>query len=838
VRTAVSAIDTDIWPLPAVGTTVVAGFESTHLPAYGTDLLDVTGHSNRWRADLDDLLAAGVRHLRYPLRWPRIQPERGRFDWSETDRVLGHLRASGAVPIIDLVHHTSYPAWLRDGFRDADFGPALVDFAEAVARRYPWLPAYTLFNEPFATLFLAGHQALWPPYDSGMRGLVRLAESVLPAISEAAQCWAELLPEARHVWVDTAEHHAGDAASREYARLANDRRHLFLDLLLGHDLDPTRPFLASFLRAGGESLLALEHLRVDVLGLDYYCHSEWYYDQAGAHAPAPHPVGFAAVAAQYADRYGLPMMLTETNLRGHPTDQISWLRYMLEQYELAIEQGVPLHGFCWFPQVDSCDWDSLLARTAGRVDPVGVYSIDPVTLSRQRTSFTDVWAQVAAGASSANLPAYRFQPPCDALLSGIVAGLQHWPWQDPPDELATAAVAVPASPDQEVVMNVGPSQPDLVVLSHLRWPWVWQRPQHLVSRFARQRAATGARTWFVEEPIAGDVDQPRIASERRDGITRVWLEVSGINDPTGSISFDDPRAARYGAMLAEFLAEQGLSPRPDLWLYTPMAYDLAQFLSGGRLIYDVMDDLAAFKYAPDGLLLRQRQLLGTADVVFTGGRSLHRSMLSQRRHAVHLFPSGVESGHYASSRSLRTPRGRQVAGYVGVVDERLDLDLIAAMAHALPDWLVRLVGPVAKIDPAALPQADNLSYLGMVAYEDLPTVMAGFDVALMPFALNEATRAISPTKTLEYLAAGLPVVSTRVPDVVADYADIVHLADDGEQFAAACREVVTHRLDDRDRRVRPIQARQEWDFIAASMADLLDQQTARASEDDQQEVSA
>ena len=369
------------------------------------------------------------------------------------------------------------------------------------------------------------------------------------------------------------------------------------------------------------------------------------------------------------------------------------------------------------------------------------------------------------------------------------------------------------------------SQPDLVVLSHLRWTWVWQRPQHLVSRFARQRAEEGARTWFVEEPIAADVQQPRICSEQEGGVTRVWLDVVGPNDPTGSISFSDPRAANYPAMLTELLAEQGCRVSPDLWLYTPMAYDIGAHLGGGRLVYDVMDDLASFRHAPEGLRLRQRQLLSAADVVFTGGRSLHRSTLSQRRHAVYLFPSGVEQEHYAASRELRRPRATKVAGYVGVIDERMDLELIEQMAAALPDWTVRMVGPVTKVEESSLPQASNIEYLGIVPYDQLPEVMAGFDVALMPFALNEATRAISPTKTLEYLAAGLPVVSTRVPDVVADYADVVHLADDGAGFAAACREVVTHELSDRDRKAKPIQRRQEWDYIAAAMSRLLDERT-------------
>jgi len=374
--------------------------------------------------------------------------------------------------------------------------------------------------------------------------------------------------------------------------------------------------------------------------------------------------------------------------------------------------------------------------------------------------------------------------------------------------------------------------PDLVVLSHLRWTWVWQRPQHLVSRLARMRAATGARTWFVEEPIAGDVSAPVLRQEDRDAVTRVWLEVPRRPGQPEHLGFDEPGSEGYGALLAAALAEAGRPADPDVWLYTPMALDLAARLGAGRVAYDVMDDLSSFLGASPQLVLRQRRLLADADVVFTGGRSLHRSVSGQRKHGVHLFPSGVETAHYAASRALRGPRSTPVAGYVGVVDERLDLDLVRGLAERLPDWTVRLVGPVAKIDPGSVPRADNLEQVGAMPYADLPAVMAGFDVALMPFALNEATRSISPTKTLEYLAAGLPVVSTRVPDVVTDYADVVHLADDADGFAAACREVVEHPAEDRDRRVRPIQARQEWDAIAASMARLLEQDASRRGRDE------
>ena len=377
-----------------------------------------------------------------------------------------------------------------------------------------------------------------------------------------------------------------------------------------------------------------------------------------------------------------------------------------------------------------------------------------------------------------------------------------------------------------------PTTPDLVVLSHLRWPWVWQRPQHLVSRLAADRGASGARTFFVEEPLTADVPEPRLRCEQHGGVTRVWLEVPGGSAPTQYLPFAAAGTGEYGGLLRRLLADEQRPAAPDVWLYTPLALDIAEALSPGRLVYDVMDDLASFAAAPSGLRLLQRRTLAEADVVFTGGRSLHVGVLRQREAAVHLFPSGVETAHYERSRALRPARrDRPVAGYVGVVDERLDLDLLRGLAAALQDWTVRVVGPVTKIEPSALPQGPNLEYRGLVPYDDLPDVMAGFDVALMPFALNEATRSISPTKTLEYLAAGLPVVSTRVPDVVADYGTVVHFADDAPALADACRQVLEHAAEDRDRRLRPIRARQEWDCIAASMQELLDAVPARRTID-------
>lgn len=356
---------------------------------------------------------------------------------------------------------------------------------------------------------------------------------------------------------------------------------------------------------------------------------------------------------------------------------------------------------------------------------------------------------------------------------------------------------------------------ELIVLSHLRWTFVWQRPQQLVSRLA----ADFQRTWFVEEPVAVQGrTEVALCVEPHGQVNRVWLEVPAETDVVG---FGPTTSKQYEIELAKLLGE---AQDRTVWLYTPMALDLAQSLQPSLLVYDVMDDLAGFKAAPVGVVLRQRQALREADVVFTGGRSLHRSVAERRQSEVHCFPSGVEPEHYATAVDLRDDRRsdtRPVAGYVGVIDERIDLDIVGGLAAALPDWDIKMVGPVVKIDPADLPQAPNVTYPGPRQYGELPAVMAGFDVALMPFALNEATRSISPTKTLEYLAAGLPVVSTRVPDVVADYTGVVDLRDDAAEFAEGCRRGAAECRHVRADRARPVLAAQHWESIADRMSALL-----------------
>ncbi len=356
---------------------------------------------------------------------------------------------------------------------------------------------------------------------------------------------------------------------------------------------------------------------------------------------------------------------------------------------------------------------------------------------------------------------------------------------------------------------------ELVVFSHLRWTFVWQRPQHLISRLARER-----RTWFVEEPLPADVPEPALRTEQHGQVTRVWLEVPS---PEAHVGFGDADAAPYEQALRDLLGD----PEDRIvWLYTPMAFNLAQAVGHDSLAYDVMDDLASFKCAAPGLRFAQRQSLRLADVVFTGGRSLQQSVAGLRPDA-HLFASGVEPEHYAVDRPARPEGAPSVAGYVGVIDERVDLDLVDGLAAALPGWEIRMVGPLVKIDEETLPRRENITYPGAQPYERLPHVLAGFDVALMPFALNESTRSISPTKTLEYLAAALPVVSTRIPDVVTDHGSVVAFADDAAGFVAECLAALRSDPASLRARVDALLRLNHWDAIADRMEAILVEAAAR-----------
>jgi UDP-galactopyranose mutase len=359
----------------------------------------------------------------------------------------------------------------------------------------------------------------------------------------------------------------------------------------------------------------------------------------------------------------------------------------------------------------------------------------------------------------------------------------------------------------------------LIVFSHLRWNFVYQRPQHLLSRLARHY-----RILFFEEPVPGQSEERLEISEPAPNV-RVYRTHSTV----ASHGFHDDQIPTLQRMVAEVIETERIEDY-GVWFYSPMALPLMQELTPRVVVYDCMDELSAFRNAPRQLLQREGALLKRADVVFTGGPSLYRAKRT-RHHNVRCFPSSVDGNHFRRARDCGDEHPLQQAlakprlGYFGVIDERLDMGLIEQLADATSHWQVCMVGPVVKIDPKQLPQRPNLHYFGQQAYEDLPRFIAGWDVCLQPFALNESTRFISPTKTLEYMAAERPIVSTPITDVVEPYGRIVHIADGPEKFIEECRRALAMSDGERTSRVdlmRQTVANTSWDQTAEQMYELVE----------------
>jgi UDP-galactopyranose mutase len=361
---------------------------------------------------------------------------------------------------------------------------------------------------------------------------------------------------------------------------------------------------------------------------------------------------------------------------------------------------------------------------------------------------------------------------------------------------------------------------DFLVLSHLRWNFVFQRPQHLFTRCARQHPV-----YFWEEPEFRDGIQPRL----RHRVSQENVHVLVPELPSG-ISEQESFVLQQ-ELLTTTLSEHGVGDFVA-WYYTPMARNFSRHLHPKVVVYDCMDELSAFRGAPPGLRHTEAELFKAADLVFTGGSSLYHSK-RKAHHSVHLFPSSIDTTHFRQARNqpacppdlaaIASPR----IGYCGVIDERLDLQLLAAVADLRPEWNLVMLGPVVKISLADLPMRPNIHYLGGKNYDELPAYMAHWELAMMPFALNESTRFISPTKTPEYLAAGCPVVSTPITDVVRPYGELelVQIAGTAQEFVDRAAELLNRDLNScesaRLRKVDQFLTGSSWDKTWAEMYRLI-----------------
>lgn len=321
---------------------------------------------------------------------------------------------------------------------------------------------------------------------------------------------------------------------------------------------------------------------------------------------------------------------------------------------------------------------------------------------------------------------------------------------------------------------------NLLCFSHLRWDFVYQRPQHLMSRFSDMAAV-----YFFEEPILLETEQSYLVISKRED--NLWVCVPHISNDLSHVQVNSELA-----LLLDFFF---LARSPEdfiFWYYTPMALEFSQHITAGLTVYDCMDELSAFKFAPVDLKSLEHRLFRKADIVFTGGNSLFEE--KKRLHKNILpFPSSIDKNHFYSARQAHSEPKDQACingikiGFYGVIDERFDLELIASIADSHADWNIVIIGPVVKIDPESLPQRHNIFYLGPKNYQELPFYLSGWDVAMVPFLINESTRFVSPTKTPEYLCAGCPVVSTPIQDIINPYGsnNLVSIANNNSSFIEA-----------------------------------------------------
>ncbi|MGF1634527.1 MAG: family 1 glycosylhydrolase [Phycisphaerae bacterium] len=858
-----------------------AGIECSVLPHLNIDQFAWTQHDRQWRDDFRRAVDAGATHLRYAIPWHVMQPERRRFDWAMADERLDAMADLGLEPVMDVMHFGT-PLWLKQAVGDVEFPEALEEMTYAMATRYAdrvkhWCPV----NEPLVCALFAGDFGFWPPHRRKWRGYMPVLQKMAVATSRAIRAVRQAAPCANVIVCDAAEKYQTkfDTLADEVA-MRNLRRFVLLDLITGR-VDRHHP-LFDWLTAYGFGELEIEWLaanpqRPDVLGLDYYPHGDWQLDHDHGRTRqrrADVPAGLAGIARDYHDRYGLPMWVTETSIEGRPINREIWLEGLLDDSAMLRAEGIRLNGLFWWPLVDHLDWDGAMTHRVGKLHQVGLYKLQKQADGTLRRAATPLLAKFRRAAAEGEArvgrlpfvaqPAEQEDPQLPQLAgegqayalkqNGQARGKAKAETEaeakllDPAPGLAAepaAATALngrghtngnghpapPASPKPPDAGRLTDAQPKatgdfgILVFSHLRWGFVWQRPQQFLSRFARKSPVL-----FVEEPV---FDLPA-GREPKLELHRVMpsVTVAVVHAPPGwntNPRLPDVLREKTREALDTLAAGDPRFDRPLCWYYSPMDADwsLGHFANRG-VVYDCMDELSQFSGAPAELVEAEARLIRHADVVFCGGYALGEKKAQQHPN-VHTFGCGVETDHFglAQDENIGVPADidfcpRPILGFFGVVDERLDYPLLAEVARRRPDWSLCVVGPVVKMDPAHLPHAPNLHWLGGRDYAVLPDYCRAFDVCLMPFAMNKATEFINPTKGLEYMATGRPVVGTPVRDVVRQWSDIVHVADGVEAFIEACeRALAEGRQSDRVRRGIELAATKSWEATVATMTDLI-----------------
>ncbi len=851
--------------LPAMARPFIwgAGIECSSLPHIGVDQFQWTHHDRHWKEDfrraVDDL---GITTFRYCFPWHVLEPQRGVFDWAWADERMAFFDQLGVELLLDVMHFGT-PLWLRQAVGDPEFPEALEEYTHALVSRYghsiqTWCP----FNEPLVSALFSGDFGFWPPHARKWRGYMPVLSRIAQATSRGIRAIRRAAPEATVLLVDTAEHYKSrDPALQSEVARRNARRFILHDLIMGR-VDHHHP-LYEWLTEYGMSELDIDWLghnpqSPDIIGLDYYPHGDWQLDCINGQfrqKRADSPAGLYAIAQQYYNRYGLPLMVTETSIEGEAINREIWLEQMIDGCRRLREEGVPMLGLIWWPLIDQVDWDGALTHRVGKIHAVGLYHLHRQkdgSLLRKAAPLASAFAEAARGGDArvGRLesiaipvpsedeqlpPLQRVAPPLqlDARAEKHETTLRAPASQAP--GLSAESAAVPEASfasHQSPVAHRSTDRYGIVVFCHLRWGFVWQRPQQFLSRFAKKHEIL-----FVEEPMFDRAT----GSEPTVELHRVMPNVTVACVHAGP---DWNRSPRLPAKLRELtqeaierINENGAFDKPLLWYYSPMdaAWSLGHFANRG-IVYDCMDELSQFTGAPPQLIENEARLIRYADVVFTGGYEMGANKGRQHDN-VHVFGCGVEFDHFAQAQNPSAPIpadidfvARPILGWMGVVDERVDYPMIGEMARKRPDWSFAMIGPVVKVDPNHLPHAPNLFWMGGRDYQQLPHYLRAFDVNMMCFALNKATEYINPTKGLEYMATGKPIVSSPVRDVVRQWSDVVYLAHGADEWIAAVEKALDSDAPDRQQRIEKglaLARAGSWERTVQQMQDLIRQAIGR-----------
>lgn len=745
-----------------------AGFEGAdHINPAGIALAmnALTDHDAQCDADYAALRAQGLLTVRESIGWRLAEAQP-----AETLRLLMIKMAAARrhnLQILWTFCHYGWPDDLR--LFSADFVPRFAEFCRRVAQ---WLrddagpaPVYSPINE---ISFMAwGITVGLFGQDSQTSG-EEIKRQLIRATLAGCDAIRQIDPRARFMHCDPLIHVVAEdasAASQQQAAAINASQFEAWDMLTGR----RAPEL------GGSPAY------LDIAGANYYHSNQWYAvggQRLEWHLDHPQRQPLHSLLTQLAERYQRPILLAETSHVG--SGRAAWLAHITAQIAQAQLNGCDIRGICLYPVIDRPLWEDITHWPHS-----GLWDVD---LHFQRL-LNPLYAA-----------ALQQQQQLLARFQGFIN---------------------PASGPKECEMESSV----IVVFSHLRWGFVWQRPQHLLSRLAQHH-----RVLFIEEPVYQTGSPGMRQSQPAANVT-----VIEPHTPVSAPGFHDSQIAVLQPLLASLLdADQ----RPLVWFYTPMALPLLNCFTPAAIIYDCMDELSAFQQAPRQLQQRESALLSRADVVFTGGSSLYEA--KKHRHSrVFCFPSSVDAAHFeqaldrSNGHPLQDTLPKPRLGYYGVIDERMDLALVAALADAHPDWQIIMVGPVVKIDPQSVPQRPNLHWFGQQPYAALPHFLAGWDVCLMPFAQNDSTRFISPTKVLEYMAAQLPIVSTPIADVARHYSDTVTIAASAESFIQGCERALqlsSERKQALAQQAAAIVARTSWDRTVAEMQAILADLRPQASE--------